>query len=221
MRVLFYEDPLTERHNWAWRVGHIWYDAVTLRRLREQGVACRMVVNELGRDEAVARGCDEADLVVVPEAELRAVLPDPQERVNYLFHDRFFYDLHRTDGPRERARLWWRLLGGDRAHALMRRYALDVHDRLRDFYRARLGGFVPDVVTAWCPVPFLRTLFPRAEALVKEAGFFGATPFPWSHYYDPCGFHAHSWPRRHFARAARPTPPPSPPSPGCGRSSSR
>lgn len=209
MRVLFYQDLLTDKHDWTWRVGHIWKDTVVQRQLQESGVECRMLVNELGRGEALKYGLEERDLIVVPAAEVQAALIDPHDKINHLFHERFFYQLAEHDGPGLRFRQWWQSLTAS-AHwhpeIWQRRYALAVHDRLRAVLTKTITGFAPDLITTWCPIPFVATLAPRAKILHKEAGFFGMAPFPWSHYFDPRGFHAHSWLRHHFAEARTTSP---------------
>ncbi len=175
LRVLFYEDPITDQSAFLWRAPHVMLDAPWLLALLRGGCDARMLVHD--RFVEIARKADVPPHVVfaVSEADLVRRLDDPQLNVNTLFQRHFDF-LVSEDGPGE---------GAEPGLAL----AFKTRDALADALSPVLGDFAPDVIITWAPAPHLRRLFPSALILHKETSVFSRAPFPLTYYLDPCGFH--------------------------------
>ncbi|MFO0876912.1 MAG: hypothetical protein U0840_06030 [Gemmataceae bacterium] len=207
MKILFFEDPLTDKNDIYWRMGHIVLDYPIYKNLVQAGVECRMLTNEYGRECALQAGLPSEHVITLPEAEVIDCLPDPQERIHHLFHEQEHYEgqVQKEPGWLGRMRsLFSRQPYHAPAQDARRVYAESTIHALAALFRHRLQGYRPDLILSWYPIPYLRRLLPGIPVLYKEAGFFGSPPFPWSHYSDPCGFHAHSWIRRYPTRAEAP-----------------
>ncbi len=180
LRILFYEDPITDYNSFMWRIGHVRHDGIMLRALRDQGWEGCMLLNRRFVDVAADNGITSRELIPVDEDAWIRLLDDPQDNVNTLLYTQF-------DGE-------GRLTGPENSER--RAIASRVHARLEQAVAAALGDFKPDVVVARAPIPFLRTLFPEALILSNDVGMMTRMPYPFTHHYDPCGMHAQAWPAR-------------------------
>ncbi|VTS07486.1 capsular polysaccharide export protein, LipB/KpsS family [Tuwongella immobilis] len=209
MQVLLYEDPLTDKNDLTWRFGHLRLDAAIYHSLVNSGHRCQMLTNEFGAEVAAEAQIAPEDCIAIPEQELIDALPHPQERIHHLFHERHYYDFNPSQSRDESLaarikRSIRRAIAPPTPQQAKRAYADATLTQLAEVFRRHLAGTAPDWIVTWYPIPYLRQLFPHSKILYKEAGFFGTAPFPWSHYFDPCGFHAHSWMRRFPERAIAP-----------------
>ncbi len=186
MRILFYEDPVTDYHTFMWRTPHVTLDATLYRALGPKWER-RMLLNRHFTALALQNGMEPTDLIPVDEDAWTAPLDDPQENVNALFQRHFdgAKPLQPPEHPRQRL-----------ASDLCRHYS--------DLVAAALNGFKPDIIVAWVPTPFLRALFPDALILHRESGLFTRAPYPLTYYLDPCGLHQASWPARFAAQSRHP-----------------
>ncbi|GEM_PF-1795504 len=191
MRVLFYEDPVTDQAAFLWRSPHIHKDSAWLLALREAGCDARMLVHDRFAQIALDCAVPEQALFTVAEDTLLDRLRDPQLDINTLFQRRF-----------DALAAAETTAGDDPELAL----ALETRDALADALRPCLADFTPDVIVTWAPAPHLRLLFPRALILHKETSVFSRAPFPLTYYLDPRGFHRWSA-MAHAAEPARTTAP--------------
>lgn len=175
LRVLFYEDPITDQSAFLWRAPHVMLDTPWLLALLRGGCDARMLVHDRFVEFARKAGAPPHVILGVSEADLVRRLRDPQLNINTLFHRHFDF-LVANDSAGENA---------DPALAL----AFETRDALADALSPVLGDFAPDVIITWAPAPHLRRLFPRALILHKETSVFSRTPFPLTYYLDPRGFH--------------------------------
>ncbi len=178
MRVLFYEDPLTDQNAFMWRVAHIEKDAPCLIELIRSGADARMLVSGHFSHLACEHGIEEPSLITVEEDTLLSCLPTPQLNVNTLFQDHYGY-LMGYSGPE-----------GDTGDAAR---AKSLADAFAAVLSPRLDGFEPDIIVTWAPAPHLRLLFPKALILHKEASLFTRSPYLLTYYLDPLGFHKWSY----------------------------
>lgn len=175
LRVLFYEDPITDQAAFLWRAPHVMLDAPWLLALLRGGCDARMLVHDRFVEIACKADVPRQLIFSVSEADLVRRLRDPQLNVNTLFHRHFDF-LVSEDAAGEDA---------DPDLAL----AFETRDRLAEVLSPVLGDFAPDVIITWAPAPHLRRLFPQALILHKETSVFSRTPFPLTYYLDPRGFH--------------------------------
>ena len=175
MRVLFYEDPITDQNRLLWRAPHVSKDAQWMQALIHSGCDARMLVNQHMAVFADAAGIPAEKTFVVDEKGFVAALPSPQANANTLFQR--WFDHLSQDGASGEA-------------ALSAEFGLA--KALSDAYEHRLvpvlEAFVPDVIMTWAPAPHLRRMFPDALILHKETSAMSRGPFPLTYYLDPCGF---------------------------------
>ena len=175
MRILFYEDPVTDQNRLLWRAPHVSKDAQWMQALILSGCDARMLINQHMAAFAEAAGIPAEKTFVVDEKGFVAALPSSQANANTLFQ-RWFDDLSQGSASDEAA--------------LSAEFGLA--KALSDAYEHRLtpvfDAFVPDVIVTWAPAPHLRRMFPAALILHKETSLMSRAPFPLTYYLDPCGF---------------------------------
>lgn len=145
MNILFYEDPVTDCHSYMWARPHIYYDLYMYHALSSGGNVVKMLADGRYADYALSGGVGENDFIRFDEDQVCSLSPCPQDNFNSIFQR---YCLFKEKG-------------GDCLE--------DLVFSIRDALRAALGGFSPDIVIAWVPVPFLRHLFPEALILINPA----------------------------------------------------
>lgn len=174
LRVLFYEDPLTDNASFFRRSAHLGCDAPWLRALTRDGHDPRMLVHERFLPVTRKVGVPRHAVITISEDELVNRLWNPHGDVNTL--------LHRHFDP----------LSADAVEALAdsldRPAALATRALLADALEKALGDFQPDIIITWCPAPHLRVLFPNALILHKETSIFSRPPLPLTYTLDPRGF---------------------------------
>lgn len=181
-KILFYEDPLTDFETFLWRDAHIDYDAAIYAALAAEDIECRMLLDERFVDLALAGGVKRGDLVPVCEADWQALLDDPLVNLNTLLQRYVGPAAERSADP------------GENFHA---RAARVMNDRIGQHVANLLGGYRPDVIISWLPVPFLRDIYPDALILNRESAMFTRLPYQLSYFLDPCGLQERSWPAHH------------------------
>lgn len=178
MRVLFYEDPVTDQSSFFWRAPHVELDAAWLNVLCKAGCDARMLVHQRFVPLAKRSGVPANALFAVDEESIVAGLPDPHLNINSLFQ-RMADAPPAGDDP-------------DRAPAAYDSIYQAAVELLHDRVAEALGEFRPDIIITWVPVPHLRRAFPEALILHKETSLFSRDPYPRTYYLDPSGFGAHS-----------------------------
>lgn len=172
MRILFYEDPLTDHRSMLWRAPHIALDASWMLTLLDAGHDVRMVLGTPLRTVASEANLPPEKVFEVEEQAIIVKLDDPHLDVNRLLHR-----YHRRPDCVNDARSEL----ASTTVAILRRIAEET-----------LGDFCPEIIITWVPVPHLRELFPDALILHKETGVTSRSPFAPSYYLDPLGFHDRS-----------------------------
>jgi len=187
MRVLFYEDPVIEKNDFAFRLNHVRLDAGVYEYLKKSGWDVRFVVGKQHVTTANYSGISRGDLFVVDTDELLGRFPDPALRHNLLFQN------FGNASKRRKARLGESPQPQGPTAERYYAYCQSVIDEFKEFFSFQMEEFSPDIIVTWVPVPHLEALYPRARILHKEASFLNFPPCPWTHYYDVKGFHNLGW----------------------------
>ena len=160
LRVLYWLSPVTEMQ---WPFQKIWWVRQFLPRieasLRKAGYSPENTF------------LISADLMVLVRKE---ALELPGDVV--AFSQRELLDDYRLNG----LDLDWRFQGGVGS--------ADDYAAVRGLVESKLGeGYVPDVVFAMGPAPFLRNMFPAARFFHHEYSVFSRPPYPETFAFDPAG----------------------------------
>jgi hypothetical protein len=196
MKVLFYEDPISEPAEFLWQSPRISCDAPWLLALQAAGCDVKMVVGSRLERLALAAGVPPDAIATVDECKLVQALACPHTNTNVLFHR------------------WYEELDESRVRRHSVKPAKFSHDLeyakcLRDIFAAAVQNSLPtfqaDVVITWTPTPQLRRLFPDALILHKETAIFSRAPFAPSYFLDPWGYHELAAPARGHAIVSSPS----------------
>jgi hypothetical protein len=177
MRVLFYEEPLTDYQTFKWNYAHLEYNIRLYTSLIESGATCRFFCDDKFSEWAQTSGVKPSDLSMVREEEWLGLLENPQEAVLTLFQ-RF-------------------LTPEANPESSYSRLAENISQKIGRLVFDKLDGYEPDIIISWAPAPFLAKMFPNALVLRRETALFTRTPWPLSYFLDPCGLQHLSWPALH------------------------
>lgn len=177
MRVLFFIEPLIMHnrpfHYWAW----LDYSAKMYRALSasQPSYDFRFLTNDALTLRATAPYEPEPKMLPRRGQGLPAniVLGMQQEVIREIFNASnvaILEGFHREEWP------------------------ADQINRYGELIRARLDGFIPDIIITRTPVPFLSVAYPDAMVLGTECGPFSRSPYPLTTFLDPTGLWARSVP---------------------------
>ena len=69
-------------------------------------------------------------------------------------------------------------------------YAAEHLEDYKNLMLEKLGGFIPDIIITFSPVPFFKNMFKDTLILHHEYSIFSRLPYPQSWFLDPVGMHS-------------------------------
>ena len=69
-------------------------------------------------------------------------------------------------------------------------YAAEHLEDYKNLMLEKLGGFIPDIIITFSPVPFFKNMFKDTLILHHEYSIFSRLPYPHSWFLDPVGMHS-------------------------------
>ncbi|MCT7580161.1 hypothetical protein [Aliarcobacter butzleri] len=69
-------------------------------------------------------------------------------------------------------------------------YAAEHLEDYKNLMLEKLGGFIPDIIITFSPVPFFKNMFKDTLILHHEYSIFSRLPYPQSWFLDPVGIHS-------------------------------
>jgi hypothetical protein len=73
-----------------------------------------------------------------------------------------------------------------------KKYSAGEMEYYKKLIQRKAGDFIPDIIIAFAPAPFLTEAFPKALLLYQEYSIFSRPPLPRSWYLDPLGMFSQS-----------------------------